>query len=282
MNSEIPFIRSVLHTTDFSEASHRAFAHALAIALLRQTELTILHVSDNGRDDVPWSEFPEVRKTLERWNLLEPGSPRSAVAEQFSVDVSKVAAKGNRPVGATLRFLEGRPHDLIVLATEGGGKSKSDWLHSSSAEGIRSGSGAMTLFVPADSERELVSLDTGDLNLKRILLPVDTSIDPGPAIEFASRAADVMGDGDVVITLLHVGDTMPAMPAPEKNPRWTFETDLRSGDVPPTILAAAAEHRADLIIMTTNGRDTLGQAVRGSTTERVLRAAKCPVLAVPG
>jgi nucleotide-binding universal stress UspA family protein len=33
--------------------------------------------------------------------------------------------------------------------------------------------------------------------------------------------------------------------------------------------------------MTTNGRDTLDQALQGSTTERVLRKAHCPVLAVP-
>ena len=58
-------------------------------------------------------------------------------------------------------------------------------------------------------------------------------------------------------------------------------TELRSGDVPETILTAASERAADMIVMTTNGRDTLGQVLRGSTTERVLRAAKCPVLAVP-
>ena len=268
MASDVPFIRSILHTTDFSQASNRAFAHALAIALLRQTELTILHVSDNDGDDVPWSEFPEVRKTLERWSLLEPNSPRSAVADRFSVAVSKVAARGTRPVGATLRFLEGRPHDLVVLATEGNGQDSSDWLFSSSAEGIRRGSGAMTLFVPARSEREMVSFETGDLNVKHILVPVDPNIDAGPAIEFARRSADVMGDGDVVITLLHVGDRLPRMPDAEQNPRWTFRTELRNGDVPAAILAAAAEHRSDLIVMTTNGRDTLGQAVVDQTADR--------------
>lgn len=282
MTKDIPFIRSVLHTTDFSEASNRAFAHALAIALLRQTELTILHVSDNGRNDVPWADFPAVRGTLERWNLLEPGSPRSAVAEQFSVDVRKIAIRGKHPVGPTLRFLRDQPHDLVVVATEGNHQGTSDWLYSSEAEGISRGSGAMTLFVPARAEREMVVLETGDLNLRNILIAVAPEIDPLPAIEFARRAAEVMGDGDVVITLLHVGATLPTLPGLDDDARWRWRTELRDGEVPETIVAAAGEHRSDLIVMTTNGRDTLGQALNGSTTERVLRTAKCPVLAVPG
>src|SRR5512145_1885613 len=39
----LPFVRAVLHPTDFSPASEAAFAHALAIALVRETKLWILH-----------------------------------------------------------------------------------------------------------------------------------------------------------------------------------------------------------------------------------------------
>jgi nucleotide-binding universal stress UspA family protein len=38
---------------------------------------------------------------------------------------------------------------------------------------------------------------------------------------------------------------------------------------------------ADLIAMATQGRDGFMDALRGSTTEQVLRATRCPVLAVP-
>ena len=77
--STVPLVASVLHPTDFSPASNRAFAHALAIALIRQTELTILHVGPEKGPNVKWTEFPPVRKTMEQWGLLEPASPRSAV-----------------------------------------------------------------------------------------------------------------------------------------------------------------------------------------------------------
>lgn len=281
MTNNIPFIRSVLHTTDFSAASNRAFAHALAIALLRQTELTILHVTKNGRQDVPWNEFPQIRKTLERWNLLEPGSPRSAVYEQLAIEVRKLAVKGSNPVGPTVRFLEQQPHDLVVLATEGGAGGAPDWLHESAAEGISRGSGAMTLFVPTRAVREIVKLEDGDLNLRHILVAVDPDIGPEAAIEFARRAAEMLGDGDVEIVLLHVGGALPELPLVEDDDCCTWSTELRQGDIPETILAAAEDRRSDLIVMTTNGRDTLGQALKGSTTDRVLRDAKCPVLAVP-
>jgi hypothetical protein len=66
-----------VNATDLSGADERAFAHALGIALLRQTDLTLLHVSSDEAGD--WSGFPAVRKTLERWRLLEPGSAQEDV-----------------------------------------------------------------------------------------------------------------------------------------------------------------------------------------------------------
>ncbi len=46
------------------------------------------------------------------------------------------------------------------------------------------------------------------------------------------------------------------------------------------IVRAAEDHDADLIVMATHGRGFLAHALLGSTTERVLRHAPCPVLAV--
>jgi nucleotide-binding universal stress UspA family protein len=47
------------------------------------------------------------------------------------------------------------------------------------------------------------------------------------------------------------------------------------------ILDVAAGMAAELIVMTTQGHRGLADALRGSTTERVIRRARCPVLAVP-
>jgi nucleotide-binding universal stress UspA family protein len=55
----------------------------------------------------------------------------------------------------------------------------------------------------------------------------------------------------------------------------------RAGNVIEQILRTATECQADLIAMATAGHQGFQDALRGSTTERVLRHAPCPVLAVP-
>ena len=280
MKINIPLVSSVLHPTDFSDASNRAFAHALAIALLRQTELTILHVGAESRDNVDWSSFPQIRQILERWNLLEPGSARSAVYEELNVEFHKVAVRSRNPVRATIQLLDHQPHELVVLATEGS-EGRENWLYRSEAEAIARGSDAMILFVPSRSRHGFVSLEDGDLNLKNVLIPIDAAINFTAAIEFSRRAAEIIGDGDVVITLLHVGEQMPSIPELPEGPGWTWQTTLRHGEPVESILDAMHDLNANLIVMTTNGRDTLRQALAGSTTERIIRQADCPVLAVP-
>src|SRR4029450_9359025 len=71
-------IDTILHPSDFSEASEAAFAHALKTALVAHSRLTLLHVTSD-RTPGWWTDFPGVRRTLERWGLLPPNSPQSAV-----------------------------------------------------------------------------------------------------------------------------------------------------------------------------------------------------------
>ena len=47
------------------------------------------------------------------------------------------------------------------------------------------------------------------------------------------------------------------------------------------ILAVAEETNVDLIVMNIHGIGFWERAVMGATAERVLRAAECPVLAIP-
>lgn len=276
----LPLVRSVLHPTDFSPASDRAFAHALAIALLRQTDFTILHVSPEKTSNIDWTRFPSVRQTLERWGLLEAGSPQSAVFDQLRVRVKKAAVRNRHPVRATANFLDHEAADLIVLATEGR-EGLSRWINRSDAEAMARWSRTMTLFVPAGAKRGLVSLEDGDFNFKNILVPVDREPDCVAAVEFARRAAETLGDGNVGITLLHVGDTQPPTPALDEGPGWIWHTEHRQGEPVAEILLAADRHMADLIVMATAGYDGVLDALRGSTTEKVLRRAPCPLLAVP-
>jgi nucleotide-binding universal stress UspA family protein len=262
-----------------SDASERAFAHALAIALFRRASLALLHVTSGEHRD--WRGFPAVRKTLERWRLLPPGSAQEDVFAALGVSVSKVAISSAFPALAVVNYLSEHPTDLLVVATEQR-EGVARWLQGSKAEAMARWSRTMTLFVPDDAPNGLVSAASGDLTVDHVLVPVDRSPDASAAVEFARRVAELGGDGQVAITLLHVGNdaSMPPLAAAD-GPGWAFERVCRPGNVVDEIVAAAEQLRANLIVMPTAGRHGVFELLRGSTTDRVLRRAPCPVLGVP-
>ena len=276
--SDIP-LRSVFHPTDFSEASAIAFNHALKIAVTARAQLSILHVAPT-QDDVDFADFPEVRHTLERWGLLPAGSSREDVFEKTGLLVERVVAVDEDPVLSMLHFLEGRPMDLIVLATHQF-KEPVRWVKKTVAEALARASGEITLFVPQGTEG-FVSHRDGAVRLQRMLIPVDHHPRPQRAIDAASALARVLGCRDGRFTLLHVGDphAMPVVNLPTHE-GWEWEHVIRHGDVVQEILALERERAVDLLVMTTQGHDGFLDALRGSTTERVLRGARGPLLAVP-
>jgi nucleotide-binding universal stress UspA family protein len=272
-------VGSVFHPTDFSEASQRAFAHALAVALLRKAELTILHADRDFVADDAWVNFPAVRRTLESWGCLAPGSPRSAVLEQLELRVTKVNLRSRSPAAAILAYLDDHDTDLIVLATEGR-EGLPGWLKPSVAERVARESSSLTLFVPAGA-RGFVHPREGVIDLSRILVPVAHEPAAQPALTCAARLARLAA-GPVELVLLHVGDDpMPGLERPG-DPRLRFREERRAGRVVDEIERAARELDVDLIAMATDGRDGfLGSIGRSSHTERVVRQAPCPVLSVP-
>ena len=276
---EPPFVSSVFHPTDFSEASHLAFAHALAIALLRQCDFTILHTGRDFLAEDEWKKFPAVRRTLESWGVLAPGSPRSAVLDQLDVRVKKVNLRGRSPAAAIHHYVSEHDVDLIVLATEGRAGMPA-WLQPSIAERVARETRLMTLFVPGDG-RAIVDPSSGAIHLSRILVPVAHEPSAQSAIAYATRMVQLAGD-PAEIVLLHVGGETPPPVEQPVVPRLTYRAEQRRGDVIDEIERAARELEVDLIAMATDGRDGfLGVLGRGSHTEQVVRQAPCPVLAVP-
>lgn len=58
----------------------------------------------------------------------------------------------------------------------------------------------------------------------------------------------------------------------------TFTTEIRSGRASSEIIDCAAEKDIDLIIIATHGHSGVEHLIFGSTAERVVRKAPCPVL----
>ena len=271
-------IYRVVHPTDLSAASQIAFIHALRFALAARAELDVLHVSpDAGKPD--WAAFPEIRRTLHRWGVLPEGAAPETLRE-IGLRIGKVVAVDRDPARAALEYVEGHRTELLVLATHQR-RGVDRWLHRPTAEPIARRSGTMTLFLPRDRPG-FVSPETGRVSLRRILVPIDHAPAPQAAADTVEALVSGLGCPGGVARALHVG-AGPAIPAvrvfaPEAC-RW--EQSARAGDPVDEIVATAVAWPADLIVTTTQGHAGVLDALRGSTTERILRRAPCPVLAVP-
>lgn len=271
-------IKKVFHPSDFTRASELAFGHALKIALLARADLTVLHVAESA--GTHWSAFPGVRQWLERWGLIPAGSGRDAVSS-LGLAIHKVVAHSNDALRACLHYLGKHPAELVVLASHQR-ESRAQWPQDLAAGPVPGGPGLWTLFLP-DHGAGFVDDADGALQLRRILVPIAAAPNPQRAVDSAARFAQTLHLEEVDFTLLHVGERaeIPPVRTPAM-PGWTWHCDVREGGIAEGILAAAAEHVADLIVMSTDGQHGFLDALRGTVTERVLREANCPLLAVVG
>ena len=185
-------------------------------------------------------------------------------------------------MSAALDFLEEHPANMIVLATRRH-EGWADRFRRRVAEPLARESKLMTLFV-RDGTRGFVDPASGRLSLNTILVPVDRRPEPQPAIDAAGRFLDMLGLKGVACKTVHAGSSGKP---PRLKLKWPAgrEADWEALAVegPPVegILKTAEKVRADLVVMATDGHQGFMDALRGSVTEQVLRAAPCPLLAVP-
>ena len=142
------------------------------------------------------------------------------------------------------------------------------------------------------------------LNPQKILVPIDFSAMSKKAFQYAVRFAEQFG---CEIVLLHVVEPMTAiagtplavdifaqpeedttaaevelacLAAKSRNRQNCFTSAVRTGHAPNEITKAAKELDADLIMIATHGYTSWRHLCIGSTAERVVRSAPCPVLVV--
>jgi nucleotide-binding universal stress UspA family protein len=154
----------------------------------------------------------------------------------------------------------------------------------------------------AESARgEVIEMVPLVFSLKNILVPIDFSDTSRKALQYAVPFAKQF---EAKITLLHVVD-LPMYPQEfgyllvdesqaldnQKKcladlagrtipPELLAQTIVRRGVSWDTVVAVARETQADLIITTTHGYTGLKHVLMGSTAERIVRHAPCPVLVV--
>lgn len=152
--------------------------------------------------------------------------------------------------------------------------------------------------------RPLPPISVPEVNLKKILVPIDFSASSKKAMQYALSFARQF---NAELLLLHVVELTPLPASPlavvqdettqasvhqsaakqlgewrdEIGSRATVKASVRSGiSAHAEIVSAAIEGNIDLIILGTQGRTGLAHLLIGSTAERVVRHAPCPVLVV--
>lgn len=263
----------IAHPTDFSEGSALAFAHALRLAIASKSRLLLLHVtaSENKHD---WSSFPHVRAVLSRWGMLDAHASPREIAARLGIEVSKVEIRhGDPALGLFEFFLSHRP-DLIVLSTHGR-EGLNRWLSGSVSEDVARQTHVPTLFFGPNA-RGFVDAETGEIRIERILVPIAHSPSPALTLSVLNDVMESIGCSEASIQLLHVGNEPPALADTISAP----PIELLKGPVVSTILDIARERQMQLIAMPTAGHQGFRDMLRGSTTERVLRQALYPVLAI--
>ncbi len=292
----------ILAPIDFSAFSDHALDHAVALAHWYDARVTVLHVFPIDPALPPYSEFPgPIRlQSAERERIAEALARFVGSHRVPSVPIDTVLEEGN-VVAEILRRARALPADLIVVGTHGRSGFERMMLGSVTERVLRKAS-CPVLTVP---RRVDGASPRGPAVFKRILCPVDFSPSSMKAVDYAVSLAEEAGGR---LTLLHVLEwfseeeprehahfsvpeyrrymqddarTRLQKAIPEEARLWCEpEEVLDAGNPSHQILRTAADRSADLIVMGVAGRNPLNLALFGSTAQRVVREAACPVLTI--
>ena len=164
----------------------------------------------------------------------------------------------------------------------------------------RSGGMVVELSPKETQELPLLSGERGEpllvFRLKKILVPLDFSTCSSKALQYALPFARQFKAALILVHAVQLPVAAPEMifaDAPSvADARAELERLAKTIDFAPChcnvrigapateIIEAAVESGTDLIILSTHGRSGLAHMILGSTAERVVRQAPCPVLVV--
>ena len=289
-------IRRILCPCDFSGYSGRALRQAVRIAAPCGATVVALHV-------IPGS-LPGAARTGAITNpaLLDPDARdrtrarlRRFVASAGAAVPVEVEVREGAPAQVILQCAAELPADLLVVGSHGrGGFEK--WVLGSVTERVLRKARGPVLTVPARG-----ALPAGPALFGTVLWATDFSTTATAALEYGVALA---GPDRSRLLLVHVTSHEPQPGRPGAPPdlatelqqrarewlcravpedarrRLAVEAIVTAGKPDREIVRIAAERGAELIVMGAQGADALDHLIFGSTAQRVLRSAPCPVLTV--
>jgi len=293
-----PNLQTILATTDFSDESRAGVRYAVALAEKLNAGVALLHVVE-PRSWMDQFEAPKPSEMVALARAQLAKLAKSDVGRDVTVTSSVRTGKPFHEITTAAR--EGAA-DLIVIATHGHTGVERALLGSTAERVVRHASSPV-LTVPARTTPRRAG-KTPPFKLKKILVPIDFSNLSKDALPYALLLAGHFG---AELLLLHIVEQFPidSLLGRELTHQTTVplmkqaEADLermvrelgeasgvkatavvRGGTPFAEICDAAKTGSADLIVLTTHGYTGLKHVWLGSTAERVVRHAPCPVLVV--
>lgn len=293
-------IKRVLFTTDFSQAANTALPHALKIAQQYGANITILHVA------TPYAH--ELSKPEYQYHYLDQGNYEKYVDESMSElfqtigspqEINTTITRDRSSASGILSFIEQNGIDLIVMGTHGRSAIAHFLLGSVSEKIVR--------YAPCPVLTVAQGRDNYQNNpeYQHVLVAFDFS---EHSKEAARKAKDIASTYGARLQALHVIEQevhpayyyrwkesmirdLPQIAAEAKESLQAslgeegiedldIQVEIGEGKVHKEISQFAREHRVDLIVMGTHGLSGVERMLLGSTTERLVRIASCPVLTV--
>jgi len=275
--------KTVLYPTDFSETAENAFSHALTLGVLLKARLVLLHVRVLMEDDPsnPQFHFPQMEQIYREAEEIAHGLLDHRMGSASGLQVATRIRRGLTADDAILAQAEEERADLIVMGTHGR-RGLDRVLLGSTAQGV-----AKKSPVPVCTVRKDVPAPDPELPFRRLLVPVDFSSGSARALTTAGALAATTGGTLLVVHVLReggpgakdAGRRLRELTEPLNLPR--AETLILEGTPEEILLQEARRMPADAILMSKKGHSLLDYVLLGSTTERVIHMAPCPVISLP-
>jgi nucleotide-binding universal stress UspA family protein len=282
-----PFvITSVLAPTDLSDSSIPALRYARLFADRFFAKLTVMYTDPivypvdlaGPADGLYINSTPEHQAQLRR--EVEPHAASVMAGRPYDIDVTI-----GLPVPSILAAARERNADLIIMGTH----LRHGWrraLLGSVSEGVLHGSECPVLTVATQDSY----VGATPYAITNIMCPVNFTDVARESLHVAARLAEAFGAHLTIVHVIEADEVMNAKADEEKVRLWvapelqdvcSFRELVVRGGAAERVLDCAEDVGADFLVIGAQQKLFRDATVIGTTTERLIRFASCPVMVVP-
>lgn len=300
---------AILVPTDFSAASARALPYARALAAQSGAKIHLVHAQEVDRLLTALGTAPllladrvELRADYKR--RLEELGRQHGIAPQRS----ECHLLDGNPFDAICDLETKLRAELIVVASHGYGAMRRALLGSTAERIVRHS--PCPVLVIHEREHEFIGeprdVEAPSISITHIVAPTDFSdcslVGVRHAVALARRYQAritivhavnlnyvaptdfaIAYDFNALTEAAHKAaeETMATFLASIRTEEISLQAHVRPGTPIDVVCNFATESRADLVVTATHGHTGLSHALIGSTAEKLVRYAACPVLVIP-